>query len=57
MKCPACGTEDVYVVDSRSRETYIRRRRKCVRCGKSWYTREVDERVLLDIVSSAAKLQ
>lgn len=56
MRCPKCGAADVYVVDSRDKGEYIRRRRKCERCGHRWYTREVDEALILEIVACAEKL-
>ena len=39
MKCPKCGSDKVRVVDTRSYETVIRRRRQC-QCGYCWDTEE-----------------
>ena len=33
LKCPKCGIIDTIVVDSRDYGEYIRRRRKCRKCG------------------------
>ncbi len=42
MKCPFCGSVDNKVMDSRFRQegNVIRRRRKCVDCGKRFTTYE-----------------
>ncbi|MBQ8914949.1 MAG: transcriptional repressor NrdR [Clostridia bacterium] len=43
MKCPACGSEDIKVVDSRPVEdnNSIRRRRECLSCRNRFTTYEV----------------
>ena len=41
MMCPECGGGNVYVVDSREKETYKRRRYKCTDCGHRWNTAEI----------------
>jgi transcriptional repressor NrdR len=50
MKCPNCGNEDTKVLDSRPQndQTAIRRRRKCLKCGFRFSTRE--EMEILDLV-------
>ncbi|MBV8031918.1 MAG: transcriptional repressor NrdR [Betaproteobacteria bacterium] len=42
MKCPFCGSEDTQVVDTRANleANTIRRRRKCLGCGKRFTTYE-----------------
>lgn len=48
MKCPACGTIDDRVIDSRlgKDNTVIRRRRQCLRCKKRFTTYEKIEETL-----------
>lgn len=41
MMCPECGGGNVYVVDSREKETYKRRRYKCSNCDHRWNTAEI----------------
>ena len=44
MKCIFCGNSDSKVVDSRYlKDTSIRRRRECLRCGKRFTTYETVE--------------
>ncbi len=44
MKCVFCGCNDSKVVDSRYlKDTAIRRRRECIRCGKRFTTYETVE--------------
>ena len=44
MKCIFCGNLDSKVVDSRYlKDTSIRRRRECIRCGKRFTTYETVE--------------
>ncbi len=40
MKCPYCGYIDSKVIDSRTMESGIRRRRECLRCGLRFTTYE-----------------
>lgn len=40
MKCPSCGESESKVIDSRSVDDEIRRRRKCVSCGLRFTTYE-----------------
>jgi len=43
MTCPNCNSENIYVVETRSRDEdgIIRRRRKCSDCGHTFRTYEV----------------
>ncbi len=52
MKCPACGTKDTRVLDSRPQEDYttIKRRRECTGCGKRFTTYEMVETFPLLVV-------
>ena len=50
MKCPYCLHEDTKVVDKRDGESYIRRRRECLKCEKRFTTHERVERVDLIVV-------
>lgn len=52
MKCPACGSLDNKVTNSRltSDETSIRRRRECEKCGERFTTFETVERAPLFVV-------
>lgn len=43
MKCPKCGADRPLIADSRHTADGVRRRRKCRRCGKRWYTLELAE--------------
>lgn len=41
IRCPGCGVSGyVQVMQTINMPGYIRRRRKCGRCGKTFYTRE-----------------
>ena len=40
MKCPYCDYQDSKVVDSRSVDTGVRRRRQCLKCGSRFTTYE-----------------
>lgn len=40
MKCPHCGGSESRVIDSRSVDEEVRRRRKCVACGARFTTYE-----------------
>jgi hypothetical protein len=39
--CEKCGLENVSVINSRKKESYIHRRRKCLDCGFTFSTREI----------------
>ena len=40
MRCPQCHSSDIKVVDSRTHEQSIRRRRQCLGCGHRFNTYE-----------------
>ncbi len=52
MKCPACGTKDTRVLDSRPFDDHsgIKRRRECISCGRRFTTYELVETVPLMVV-------
>lgn len=52
MKCPFCGTDDTQVIDSRVNDEgdTIRRRRRCVACGKRFTTYETADLQLPQVV-------
>jgi transcriptional repressor NrdR len=50
MRCPHCRTDDSRVVDSRTVEDGIRRRRECLDCGARFTTYERVERAPLLVV-------
>lgn len=52
MKCPACGSGESHVLDSRHTEegNSIRRRRACAACGKRFTTYEVIETTPLVVI-------
>lgn len=54
MKCPFCSSTEDRVIDSRSvqKDTAIRRRRECSRCGGRFTTYEYIENVSLAVVKS-----
>lgn len=43
MRCPKCGSCNMYIVDSRSDDTTVRRRRECSDCGHRYSTLEITE--------------
>lgn len=57
MKCPACGSLDNKVINSRltTDETSIRRRRECVQCSARFTTYEYVERTPLIVVKRDGK--
>ena len=40
MHCPNCGRQELRVIDSRSSDEVVRRRRKCLACGARFTTYE-----------------
>lgn len=50
MKCPECGYEDSKVIDSRTAENKIRRRRECLSCKCRFTTYEMVETIPLMVV-------
>lgn len=57
MRCPACGSFDDKVVDSRQADdgTAIRRRRACIDCGRRFTTFERFEEVSLVVVKRSGQ--
>lgn len=43
MNCPECGSNNVYCVDSRDKETHLKRRRECLECFYRFNTLEITE--------------
>lgn len=41
MRCPRCHGYQIRVIETRPAEETVRRRRKCLECGLTFYTREV----------------
>lgn len=41
MNCPECGSNQVQCVDSRDKETHVRRRRECLDCLTRFSTIEI----------------
>ncbi len=53
MRCPFCKEDDDKVIDSRSTESgqCIRRRRRCLRCGRRFTTYErIEEAIRLSVI-------
>lgn len=52
MRCPACGSQDSRVLDSRPVEdgASIKRRRECPSCGKRFTTYEVVDNVPISVL-------
>ncbi len=50
MKCPYCGYEESRVIDSRSIEDRIRRRRECLKCNRRFTTYEIVEATPIMVV-------
>ena len=59
MRCPACGSFDDKVVDSRQADdgSSIRRRRACVECGRRFTTFERVEETPLQVVKRSGDRQ
>ena len=59
MRCPACGSFDDKVVDSRQADdgTSIRRRRACIDCGRRFTTFERLEESVLVVVKRSGDRQ
>ena len=56
MKCPKCGSEQSRVSNTRNRlDGAIRRQRKCIVCGKNWFTIETHEDDFVYITIGDAK--
>ncbi|SHH16889.1 transcriptional regulator NrdR [Clostridium grantii] len=50
MKCPFCGEGESKVIDSRSTDNAIRRRRECIICNKRYTTYEKVDTIPLLVV-------
>ncbi len=50
MKCPFCGHASNKVIDSRTAEAGIRRRRRCEACGERFSTFEQVQRAVVMVV-------
>lgn len=58
MKCPACGSPDSKVIDSRpSDASSIRRRRECLNCQKRFTTYEIIEAIPISVVKKDGSLE
>lgn len=57
MKCPFCSYENSKVLDSRSGETTIRRRRECLACKKRFTTYESVETTPILVIKSDGSRQ
>ncbi len=57
MKCPACGSRDSRVLDSRpvEEDASIKRRRECPVCGKRFTTYEVVDTVPVTVIKRSGK--
>lgn len=47
MKCPCCGYYDSKVIDSRPKDTIIKRRRECLKCGTRFTTIETIDKPMV----------
>lgn len=43
MNCPKCGSDQCFVVDVRSQDGYVKRRRECMFCSERFNTVEIKE--------------
>ena len=50
MRCPACGSEDLRVLETREADNAIKRRRRCEACGHRFSTTERVDAVTLLVV-------
>lgn len=57
MKCIYCGSDDNKVLDSRSSDDSIRRRRECNNCGRRFTTYETIEKIPFLIVKKDGSRQ
>ncbi|MDP3804904.1 MAG: transcriptional regulator NrdR [Candidatus Omnitrophota bacterium] len=57
MRCPYCGNRNNSVIDSRtaSNGKSVRRRRKCLKCGKRFTTYEHVERIALMVIKKDSR--
>lgn len=56
-RCPLCGSVNVYVAESRDRDGFYMRRRKCIDCAYIWKTREITEDEIKAIEERDAELE
>ena len=57
MKCIYCGNEESKVLDSRTSDNSIRRRRECLNCGRRFTTYETIEAVPFLIIKKDGSKQ
>ena len=50
MRCPFCDFEDSKVIDSRTVDSAVRRRRQCLRCGLRYTTLERVQGAVLTLI-------
>lgn len=43
MKCPLCGSQQLFIVDSRQFDTYVKRMRMCLNCNAKIPTVEINK--------------
>lgn len=41
MNCPKCGSDQIFVVETRNQPGYIKRRRECMFCSERFNTAEI----------------
>lgn len=57
LPCTFCGHRGSTVKNSRGAKDYIRRRRKCLKCGKRFTTRELPEEQAMLRLEVARRLE
>ena len=57
LACVYCGHRGTTVKNSRAAKDYIRRRRKCLNCGKRFTTRELPEDLAVFRLEIARRLE
>ncbi|HXI18138.1 MAG TPA: transcriptional regulator NrdR [Chloroflexota bacterium] len=55
MRCPACNSEDLRVLETRDADEAIKRRRRCESCGNRFNTTERADAVTLLVVKRDAR--
>ena len=43
MNCPRCGSNQIFVIDSRTKDAIVKRRRRCAKCYHTFDSIEVYE--------------
>ena len=56
-KCPACGSRNWVVLDSRETKGGRRRRKRCNDCEHRWTTYEVPQKTLRELQAQVSELQ